>query len=64
MNKGTWKSMGNTWASAFKEGKQVNVKIEAIYFGNTVRPESFNVQYSIGIARPKEILFKNSLGVN
>ena len=56
--------MGNTWASAFKEGKQVDVKIEAIYFGNTVRPESFNVQYLIGIARPKEILFKNSPGVN
>ncbi len=56
--------MGDTWASALKEGKQVNVKIETIYSGNSVRPESFNVQYSIGIARPKEIVFKNSPGGN
>ncbi|WP_241006643.1 DNA/RNA non-specific endonuclease [Serratia liquefaciens] len=30
-----------------KDGKNVNVKIEPIYKGNNVRPESFNVTYSI-----------------
>lgn len=64
LNKGTWKSMENTWASALKEGKQVSVKIEPVYSGKSVRPDSFNVEYSIGGARPKEIVFKNSPGGN
>ena len=56
LNKGTWKSMENTWTSALKEGKQVSVKIEPVYSGKSVRPDSFNVEYSIGGARPKEIV--------
>ncbi|WP_257626907.1 hemagglutinin repeat-containing protein [Pseudomonas sp. Xaverov 259] len=64
LNKGTWKTMENTWASALKEGKQVSVKIEPVYSGKSVRPDSFNVEYSIGGARPKEIVFKNSPGGN
>ncbi|MQL48219.1 FhaB [Photorhabdus khanii] len=47
LNKGAWKQMENTWASALKEGKQVNVKVEPVYKGNNVRPESFSVTYSI-----------------
>lgn len=54
--------MENTWASALKEGKQVSVKIEPVYSGKSIRPDSFNVEYSIGGARPKEIVFKNSPG--
>lgn len=50
--------------SALKEGKQVNVKIEPIYSGNSARPESFYVKYSIGSARPKEVVLKNSPGGN
>lgn len=64
LNKGTWKSMENTWAFALKEGKQVSVKIEPVYSGKSVRPDSFNVEYSIGSARPKEIVLKNSPGGN
>jgi len=54
--------MENTWASALKEGKQIGVKIEPVYSGKSVRPDSFNVDYSIGGVRPKEIVFKNSPG--
>lgn len=61
LNKGTCKTMENTWASALKEGKQVGVKIEPVYSGQSVRSDSFNVD-SIGGARPKEIVFKNSPG--
>ncbi|TNH42436.1 DNA/RNA non-specific endonuclease, partial [Photorhabdus luminescens] len=52
LNKGAWKQMENTWASALKEGKQVNVKVEPVYKGNNVRPESFSVTYSIDGGRP------------
>jgi filamentous hemagglutinin len=64
LNKGTWKTMENTWASALKEGKQVSVKIEPMYSGKSARPDSFNVEYSIGSARPKAIVCKNSPGGN
>ncbi|WP_240000895.1 MULTISPECIES: DNA/RNA non-specific endonuclease [unclassified Photorhabdus] len=52
LNKGAWKQMENTWASALKEGKQVDVKVEPVYKGNNVRPESFSVTYSIDGGRP------------
>ncbi|MDC9581627.1 DUF637 domain-containing protein [Xenorhabdus sp. PR6a] len=62
LNKGAWKQMENTWASALKEGKQVNVKIEPIYNSNSVRPDKFNVKYSIDGARPVIVNFNNSAG--
>ncbi len=54
--------MENTWASALKEGKGVSVKIEPVYTAKNVRPDSFNVTYSISGGRPIEILFQNSPG--
>jgi len=62
LNKGVWKTMENAWADALKEGKSVRVKIEPVYSGGNVRPDSFNVEYSIGGGRPKEILFNNAPG--
>ncbi|MCI0995141.1 DNA/RNA non-specific endonuclease [Pseudomonas corrugata] len=62
LNKGVWKAMENAWADALKEGKAVRVKIEPVYSGGNVRPDSFNVEYSIGGGRPKEVLFNNSPG--
>ncbi|MDI3367577.1 hypothetical protein ACVWWU_002703 [Pantoea sp. PA1] len=52
LNKGVWKQMENTWANALKDGKQVNVKIEPVYIGDSKRPDSFSVTYSINGARP------------
>ncbi|CNL95780.1 DNA/RNA non-specific endonuclease [Yersinia aleksiciae] len=62
LNKGAWKQMENTWANALKDGKQVNVKIEPVYSGDSVRPESFNVIYTINGGRPKEQAFINAPG--
>ncbi|KNC21321.1 hypothetical protein FF38_03676 [Lucilia cuprina] len=52
LNKSGWKKMENTWASALKENKSVYVKIEPVYKGNSARPESFNVTYTIDGGRP------------
>ncbi|MBB2802809.1 DNA/RNA non-specific endonuclease, partial [Xanthomonas arboricola] len=41
LNKGAWKSMENEWANALKNGKSVKVKIEPIYSGSAIRPDSF-----------------------
>lgn len=62
LNKGAWKSMENTWASALKDGKSVSVKIEPIYFGNNVRFTRFNVKYSIDGGGAIIVDFKNSPG--
>ena len=39
--------MENTWAKALDRGKIVEVKIEPIYSGNSMRPISFDVEYKI-----------------
>ncbi|NMC40889.1 MAG: hypothetical protein GYA43_06920 [Bacteroidales bacterium] len=52
LNKSLWKQMENDWARALKDGKQVNVKIEPVYKGDSLRPDSFNVTYSIDGGRP------------
>ncbi|WP_336796301.1 DNA/RNA non-specific endonuclease [Erwinia aphidicola] len=52
LNKGVWKQMENTWASALRNGQQVNVKIAPVYIGDSKRPDSFSVIYSIDGARP------------
>uniref|UniRef100_UPI001C97D312 DNA/RNA non-specific endonuclease n=1 Tax=Fluviispira vulneris TaxID=2763012 RepID=UPI001C97D312 len=60
LNKGEWKKMENLWATAKKEGKEVNVKIEPTYSGDSKRPEKFRVEYLISGDRPVEIFFKNT----
>ncbi|MDO3564662.1 DNA/RNA non-specific endonuclease, partial [Ralstonia pseudosolanacearum] len=62
LNRGVWKQMENSWANALKDGQQVKVTIEPIYSGNSVRPGSFNVTYTIDGGRPIRINFKNSPG--
>nr|WP_306110016.1 DNA/RNA non-specific endonuclease [Pseudomonas sp. PICF6] len=60
LNKGEWKVMENTWASALKEGKSVSVKIEPVYTDAGLRPDRFNVRYSIDGGRPVIVDFKNT----
>jgi len=62
LNRGAWKSMENTWASALKDGQSVRFMIDPIYEGASVRPGSFNVTYSIGGARPVRVNFANAPG--
>lgn len=62
LNKGAWKKMENTWASALKNGSQVNVKVEPSYSGNSKRPDSFTVTYQINNERPIREVFNNAPG--
>nr|WP_080931308.1 hemagglutinin repeat-containing protein [Xanthomonas arboricola] len=62
LNKGAWKSMENEWVNALKNGKSVKVKIEPIYSGSAIRPDSFSVKYSIDDGRPIIMDFTNSPG--
>jgi len=44
---GEWYSMEKQWAKALERGEKVTVDIKPNYVGNSVRPESFRVEYSI-----------------
>ncbi|MCR3757938.1 DNA/RNA non-specific endonuclease [Clostridium felsineum] len=48
VNKSQYKKIENQWAKALEEGKQVKVKLDIKYEGNSMRPSKFNVQYEIG----------------
>ena len=54
--------MEQEWASALKEGKEVNVKIEPIYDSDNLRPISFKVKYTINGQRAKIIKILNQAG--
>jgi filamentous hemagglutinin len=62
LNKGAWKQMENTWANALKDGKPVNVKIEPVYSGDSVRPDKFTVVYQIDGGRSVRETFQNAPG--
>ncbi|MCU6678623.1 hemagglutinin repeat-containing protein [Leclercia tamurae] len=62
LNKGAWKQMENTWAKAVNEGKEVKVKIQTSYIGDSVRPDKFTIVYSIDGGRPIEKVFNNTPG--
>lgn len=51
--------MENIWARSLKENKEVNVKIEPVYIGNSDKPSSINVTYKIGNEHPIERTFIN-----
>lgn len=59
---GKWYDMEQDWASALKEGKEVNVKIEPIYELDNLRPISFKVKYTIEGQRTKIIKILNQAG--
>ena len=47
LNQGAWKQMENTWADAMVAGKDVKIKVEAIFEGISQRPSRFRVDYII-----------------
>ncbi|KAI95293.1 FhaB [Rhodomicrobium udaipurense JA643] len=63
LNTGAWKRMEDRWREALQDGKPVHVKIENVYDGSSIRPESFNITYRIGNDRPVEVTFRNAPGV-
>ncbi len=47
LNQGPYNRLESKWADALKNGDQVRVKIDAKYSGDSFRPDSFKVNYSI-----------------
>lgn len=47
LNKGPYNRLESKWADAIRSGDKVAVKIDAKYSGNSMRPDSFKVNYSI-----------------
>ena len=61
-NKGAWKSLETKLADALRDGKSVDVKIDAKYGGDGVRADSFRVQYKIGDGDVETARFRNIPG--
>lgn len=53
---------GTAVASALKEGKEVKVKIEPVYEGSSLRPKSFQIEYTIEGEKTKFIEILNQAG--
>ena len=47
LNKGPYNRLETKWAKAIKNGDEVFVRIDPKYSGNSLRPDSFKVSYSI-----------------
>ena len=62
LNRGVWKKLENRWAKALRKGKTVKVKIEPVYQGTDIRPESFDVLYSIDNRRWVKTVLLNQAG--
>lgn len=58
LNQGEYKKLENIWAKALNQGDKVEVNISPVYDGNSLRPISFKIEYSInGIeAKPRTLL--------
>ncbi|WP_058830541.1 DNA/RNA non-specific endonuclease [Paenibacillus polymyxa] len=59
---GKWHQMEKEWASALERKESVKVKINPQYTGNSARPDSFIVEYSIDGGRTKKITIENKIG--
>lgn len=62
LNMGAWKQMENTWAAALKADLDVQVRIEPVYGGDTLRPTRFDVSYQIEGRPPATRTFQNRPG--
>ncbi|MCQ2748684.1 MAG: DNA/RNA non-specific endonuclease [Clostridia bacterium] len=47
VNLSTYKKMENAWAAALEDGKEVTVEVEVIYTDEDMRPDEFDVEYTI-----------------
>ena len=58
LNQVEYKTLEETWAKALKEGKKVCVDIDVIYKGDSFRPYTFKINYTID-ENTFESLFRN-----
>lgn len=57
---GEWYSMEQEWKKAIENGKSVtDVKLEPVYSGNSLRPNSFIVKYRIEGELPTKTIINN-----
>lgn len=47
VNLSDYKKLENQWAKALEEGKDVSVNVKVNYIGDSLRPDSFDVRYTI-----------------
>lgn len=61
---GEWFNMEKEWAKALKETppRKVTVNIQPVYSGNSLRPDSFFVEYQIEGSKSVTKLIKNQIG--
>ena len=52
-------SMEQRWASAIKDGQTVNVKVDTNFTADSVRPTSYEIEYSVGGGKPVFEYFNN-----
>lgn len=60
-NMGAWRRLEDRLADSLKEGRQVDVRIDVRYEGDTLRPQAFRVEYTIDGQTSREI-FRNRPG--
>ena len=64
LNRGEYKSLENELADKLKEGREVEMTVEVDYEGESKRPSSFTVTYSVdGVVSEKTFLNESSKGV-
>lgn len=62
LNMGAWKQMENTWAKALKADLDVQVRIDPVYGGDSLRPTRFDVSYQVEGRPPATRTFQNRPG--
>ncbi|WP_350300040.1 DNA/RNA non-specific endonuclease [Peribacillus frigoritolerans] len=59
---GKWHQLEQEWASALDRKESVKVKLKPQYIGNSARPDSIMVEYSIDAGRAKKVTIQNQIG--
>lgn len=62
LNMGAWKQMENAWAEALKADLDVQVRINPVYGGDSLRPTRFDVSYQVEGQPPATRTFQNRPG--
>lgn len=62
LNQSVYRKLENKWKRALEQGQRVDVDIELVYEGESLRPSGFNINYAIDNEWKKPVKFKNEYG--
>ena len=62
LNQSAYRKLENKWKRALEQGQRVDVNIELVYEGESLRPSGFNINYAIDNEWQKPVKFKNEYG--